>query len=62
MSLILNFIPLALLAAILYGIWRIPPVKRWAKRFYAKHHKILIEVALAVLVAVAIGFVIGKKM
>jgi hypothetical protein len=62
MSLILNFIPLALIAAILYGIWRIPPVKRRAKRFYAKHHKILIEVALAILAAVVIGYVIGKKL
>jgi uncharacterized protein YneF (UPF0154 family) len=58
----MNVIFLALIAGILYGIYRIPPAKRWAKHFYAKHHKILIEIALAILVAVVIGFVIGKKL
>ena len=62
MSLILNFILLALIAAIFYGVYRIPPVKRRAKRFYFKHHKILIEIALAILVAVVIGYVIGEML
>jgi hypothetical protein len=62
MSLILNFILLAFIAAIFYGIYRITPVKRRAKRFYFKHHKILIEIALAILAAVVIGYVIGKKL
>ena len=62
MSMILNAILLAFIAAIFYGIYRIPPVKRRAKRFYFKHHKILIEVALAILAAVVIGYVIGKKL
>ena len=62
MSMILNFILLALIAAIFYGVYRIPPVKRRAKRFYFKHHKILIEVALAILVAVVIGYVIGEML
>jgi hypothetical protein len=64
LSLIINAIFLALLAGILYGIYRIPPVKRWAraKRFYLKHHKLIIEIGLAAIVALVIGFVIGKKM
>ena len=65
MSMILNAILLALIATIFYGIYRIPPVKRRAKRFYFKHHKILIDrsrPALAILVAVVIGYVAGKKL
>jgi hypothetical protein len=57
MSMILNAILLAFIAGIFYGIYRIPPVKRRAKRFYFKHHKILIEIA-----AVVIGYVVGKKL
>jgi hypothetical protein len=61
LNLFINALLLLIIIAVLYGIYRIRPVKRRTKVFYFRHKTLLVQIAVAIFGALVISYIIVSK-